>query len=156
MRKVPSGKASSAIVPWSFFSPLPVKPEPWKTNDRPRPRRTVGRLDGWTVDAALSAASNTSSEPTLSVSFWPVAVVSPTRNIHLRRRSTLDIPSRSATCSTISSAANSDWGAPKPRNAPLGGVFVATARAWMGTLGQEYGPAAWIVARDHTAGVSGP
>src|SRR5258706_5175498 len=42
----------------------------------------------------------------------------------------------------------SDWSsdvcssdlAPKPRNAPFGGVFVATARARMRTLGQEYGP----------------
>ena len=32
-------------------------------------------------------------------------------------------------------------GAPKPRNAPFGGVFVATARARMRTFGQRYGPA---------------
>src|SRR6266550_7590212 len=114
----------------------------------------VGWADGRIGGAALSAASKASSEPTLSDSTCPVAVVSPKRNIHSRLRSTLDLPSRSATCSTINSAANSDWGAPKPRNAPFGGVFVATARARIRTLGQEYAPAAWIAARDSTTGVS--
>src|SRR5881396_2522199 len=109
-----------------------------------------GRLGG----TARRAVSSTNSALTLSVSFWPVAVVSPRRNIHLRRRSTLDIPRRSATCSTISSAAKSDCGAPKPRKAPFGGVFVATARARMRTLGQAYAPAAWIAARDSTTGVN--
>ena len=41
-------------------------------------------------------------------------------------------------------------GAPKPRNAPCGGQFVATAVLRMRTLGQEYGPAACIVPRDRT------
>ncbi len=51
-----------------------------------------------------------------------------------------------------SSAANSDWGAPKPRKAPLGGVFVSAALARIRTFGQAYGPPAWIPPRDRTTG----
>ena len=43
-------------------------------------------------------------------------------------------------------------GAPKPRNAPLGGVLVMAARARTRTLGQRYGPVAWIPPRDTTTG----
>src|SRR5258707_254894 len=42
IRNVPSARASNPIVPWSFFSPLPVKPEPWNPSDNPRRRRTGG------------------------------------------------------------------------------------------------------------------
>ncbi len=52
------------------------------------------------------------------------------------------------------SAANSVCGAPNPRNAPLGGVFVRVARARIRTFGQRYGPPAWIAPRDRTTGVS--
>ena len=41
----------------------------------------------------------------------------------------------SATRLSWVSAANSDWGAPKPRKAPLGGVLVATARERILTFG---------------------
>jgi hypothetical protein len=51
------------------------------------------------------------------------------------------------------SAANSVWGAPNPRKAPLGGVLVRAARARMRTLGQRYGPPAWIAPRLRTTGV---
>ena len=64
------------------------------------------------------------------------------------------MPSASARRSTWISAANSTCGAPKPRNAPLGGVFVRVARARMRTFGQRYGPPAWIAPRDSTTGVS--
>ena len=46
------------------------------------------------------------------------------------------------------------WGAPKPRNAPCGGTFVATARPRMRTWSHRYGPAAWIVPRESTTGDS--
>src|SRR5216683_342268 len=72
---IPFAKPSTATVPLSFFSPLPVKPEPWNTRERPRPRRTDGRSDGLTAGAALRTASSTRSLPTLSVSSCPVAVV---------------------------------------------------------------------------------
>ncbi len=52
------------------------------------------------------------------------------------------------------SAANSTCGAPKPRNAPLGGVFVRVARARMRTFGQRYGPPEWRAPRLRTTGVS--
>jgi hypothetical protein len=52
------------------------------------------------------------------------------------------------------SAANWDCGAPNPRNAPLGGVFVIAARARIRTLGQAYGPPAWMAPRDRTTGDS--
>ena len=45
-------------------------------------------------------------------------------------------PSASAIRSTCISAANSIWGAPNPRKAPFGGVFVAIARARIRTFGQ--------------------
>ena len=51
------------------------------------------------------------------------------------------MPSASAMRLTCISAANSVCGAPKPRKAPLGGVFVATARPRMRTLGHVVGPA---------------
>ena len=52
------------------------------------------------------------------------------------------------------SAANSVCGAPNPRNAPLGGVFVRVAFARMRTFGQRYGPPACSAPRDSTTGVS--
>jgi hypothetical protein len=52
------------------------------------------------------------------------------------------------------SSANSVCGAPKPRNAPLGGVLVATARATMRAAGQRYGPPAWMAPRESTTGES--
>ncbi len=39
--------------------------------------------------------------------------------------------------SQCSSAANSVWGAPNPRKAPLGGVFVATMHARTRTFGHS-------------------
>jgi hypothetical protein len=45
-------------------------------------------------------------------------------------------------------------GAPKPRNAPFGGVFVATACASIETCSQRYAPAAWRAPRERTTGVS--
>src|SRR5205814_10089757 len=38
--------------------------------------------------------------------------------------------------------------------APCGGMFVATARLFIRTLGQKYGPAAWMVPRESTTGDS--
>ena len=64
------------------------------------------------------------------------------------------MPSASATRFTCISAANSVWGAPKPRNAPFGGVLVATTREWMRTFGHRYGPPAWSVPRERTTGLS--
>ncbi len=52
------------------------------------------------------------------------------------------MPSCSAIRLRWVSAANSVCGAPKPRNAPLGGVFVLVALARIRTFGQRYGPAA--------------
>ena len=52
------------------------------------------------------------------------------------------------------STANAACGAPKPRKAPLGGVFVATARDRMRTFGQRYGPPAWRAPRESTTGLS--
>ena len=52
------------------------------------------------------------------------------------------------------STANCVCGAPKPRNAPLGGVWVIIARPRMRTWSQRYGPVAWITPRDSTTGLS--
>ena len=64
------------------------------------------------------------------------------------------MPSASAIRSRWVSAANSACGAPKPRKAPLGGVFVMAARARIRTFGQAYGPPAWMPPRDRTTGDS--
>jgi hypothetical protein len=66
-----------------------------------------------------------------------VGVVSPSRYAFARRSASGSIPIASAIRSMWHSIANWVCGAPKPRNAPLGGVLVATARAWMRTLGQR-------------------
>jgi hypothetical protein len=63
------------------------------------------------------------------------------------------VPRASAIRLTCISAANSVWGAPKPRKAPFGGVFVATAREVIRTFGHEYGPPEWSVPRDRTTGL---
>ncbi len=64
------------------------------------------------------------------------------------------MPSASAIRLRCVSAANSTCGAPKPRKAPFGGVFVRVARARILTFGQRYGPPAWSAPRDRTTGVS--
>ena len=71
-----------------------------------------------------------------------------------RRISSGLIPSVSASRLRCVSAANWTCGAPNPRKAPFGGVFVRVARAEMRTFGQRYGPPAWIAPRDRTTGVS--
>jgi hypothetical protein len=53
-----------------------------------------------------------------------------------------EIASSSAMRFICISAANSVCGAPKPRNAPFGGVLVRVARPRIRTLGQRYGPPA--------------
>ena len=50
------------------------------------------------------------------------------------------MPSASAMRSMCTSAANSVCGAPNPRNAPFGGVFVMTTRPLTRTWSQRYGP----------------
>ncbi len=62
------------------------------------------------------------------------------------------MPRASATRSRCVSAANSDCGAPNPRKAPLGGVLVMAERARIRTLGQAYGPPAWMPPRERTTG----
>ena len=60
------------------------------------------------------------------------------------------MPSASAMRSMCTSTANCVCGAPKPRNAPLGGVLVIIARPRMRTWSQRYGPVAWMhAARQH-------
>ena len=65
---------------------------------------------------------------------------------------------RARACSAIRlswvSAANSVCGAPKPRNAPFGGVLVRRRPGRMRTFGQRYGPPAWSAPRLSTTGVS--
>ena len=64
------------------------------------------------------------------------------------------MPSASAIRLTCISAANSVCGAPKPRNAPFGGVLVTIARPRMRTLGHRYGPPACRTPRESTTGLS--
>ncbi len=80
----------------------------------------------------------------------PTASVSPSLTKLRRRNSSGARPSALATWSIWRSSAKMLCGAPKPRKAPCGGKFVATALLRMRTLGQKYGPAAWMVPRDST------
>ena len=107
----------------------------------------------------LKSVRFTASRSTLSAlvsrpSTWPVAVVSPGRSALISRSFTGSIPRRSATRSIWTSAANCVCGAPKPRNAPFGGVFVITTRPFTRTLSQRYGPLAWMTPRLSTTELS--
>src|SRR3990167_6320979 len=67
-----------------------------------------------------------SSAPTDSRRICPVAVVDPSLKILRCRNVSESIFNASAIFSQCSSTANKVCGAPKPRNAPLGGVCVMT------------------------------
>ncbi len=122
-----------------FSSPEPVNPAPCQPSARPIPRATRApaglaarsaavRARARSNSDASAARSSTSSPAASAPRTWLVAVTPPGRYTLRRRSSSGDIPSASAARLTCISAANSACGAPKPRNAPLGGVLVATAR----------------------------
>ena len=155
----PSVVSSIPAALASRVSPPPVNPAPCQPSARPIPdatwpgpasRSVALRSRTCSNSEAATARSRTSSAPTLSRSSCPVAVTSPTRYAQRRRSSAGDTPSASAIRLTCVSAANSVCGAPKPRIAPLGRVFVAIARDRIRTFGQAYGPPAWIVPRERT------
>ena len=102
--------------------------------------------------AASAARSSTSSPATLWRSTCPVGVVSPSTYTFRRRISSGLSPTASASRFRWVSAANSVCGAPNPRNAPFGGVFVRVTRERIRTFGQRYGPPAWSAPRDSTTG----
>ena len=83
-----------------------------------------------------------------------MAIVDPRRTMLRRRTTSESSPSVAAIFSMCSSAAKSVCGAPNPRNAPFGGVWVATALARTRTFGQVYGPVACSAPRDSTTGDS--
>src|SRR3569832_1846299 len=85
----------------------------------------------------LSTTSRHSCAPTDSRMVCPVAVTEPSLIRFFFFSVRESIPRTSAIFSQWSSAAISVCGAPKPRNAPLGGVFVARTFDRTRTLGQE-------------------
>ena len=85
----------------------------------------------------MAQVSSAPRAPTLSRSVWPIGSVEPSRTALRRRISSGERPSGSASRSICISAANSVCGAPKPRKAPFGGVFVITTRERMRTFGQS-------------------
>ncbi len=86
---------------------------------------------------ASFAFSTQPATPTDSFSVCPVDVVSPTRRRFFSRSSSGSSPSVRAMRSRCRSIAQIVCGAPKPRNAPFGGVFVATASASIDTSSQR-------------------
>ena len=96
--------------------------------DAPRHDRARGRASRRSRSPP-SPSRRTPATPTDSFSVCPVAVVSPRRRRFFRRSSSGSIPSVRATRSMCRSIAQIVCGAPKPRKAPFGGVFVATASA---------------------------
>src|SRR5258706_10597527 len=78
---------------------------------------------------------------------------SPSRNAFLSRSATGSTPSAAASLSICDSYAKHDWTAPKPRIAPVGGLFVYAPTAWIRALGTRYGPAPKHAAFATTAGL---
>jgi hypothetical protein len=101
-----------------------------------------------------TAAARTAPAEQSSFITCPVGVVSPGCSTLISRSRSESIPICSAIRSMCTSAANCDCGAPNPRNAPLGGVFVITTRPRIRTWSHRYGPAACSSARERTTGLS--
>ena len=125
---------------------------------RPRPRRpfprVLGALPG-RIRSPRARAMTHSSTPTLSRSDLPVTVVEPTVIARARLKASGSSPSFAARRSMCRSIAQIVCGAPKPRNAPFGGVFVATAIPSMLRVLPAVGPGGVEdAARDRTSGVS--
>ena len=93
------------------------------------PRSSALPLVGaWLANPVRRTASrSTGSALVSSGSTWPVAVVSPGFIAFFARSVTGSMPSASAMRSMCTSTANCVCGAPNPRNAPFGGVFVRIA-----------------------------
>ena len=84
--------------------------------------RPVGSVGGGTgTDAQASITSRTGALP---CSTWPVGSTEPVRSAFRRRSSSGSIPSTAASLSIWASKANVTCGAPNPRIAPQGGLFV--------------------------------
>jgi len=135
--------SSSTFVP-IFDSPSPVKPEPWAKNARPTPYHVlapalpcVQRLSFWSNLERCSASLSTEGEPTLSVSTMPVGVVSPACRQFFSRNSCGAMPSAPAQRSICDSMPHVACGAPKPRNAPDGKVWVRPVSPLMWTFAQR-------------------
>ena len=99
------------------------------------PRKTPSPASRHFGFAALSAASrsqpNSAATSVKQVSCgqscsqtWPVAVASPFLSTFFRRKASGSIPMARAARSIIDSVANSVSAAPKPRVAPVKGLFV--------------------------------
>jgi hypothetical protein len=126
--------SSSAASDASITSPPPVNPAPWKKSESPIPRRVPAQARRLRAKSVLRTASrNTARALQSRPSFCPVAVVSPGRSAFLSRSRTGSMRSCSAIRSMWASIANCVWGAPNPRKAPFGGVFVWTTRPFTST-----------------------
>ena len=158
----PDGPRNMSIAtrPFSLRSPEPVKPAPCRKTLAPMPRALRGaeppgaarRSSAETGRAgapgpsaarflshplAFLASSTQRWTPTDSFRNWPVGVVSPTRRRFFSRSSSGSADSSRAIRSMCRSIAQIVCGAPKPRKAPFGGVFVATATASIATCSQR-------------------
>jgi hypothetical protein len=137
-----------------------VKPAPWRNTLAPMPRAfrdaeppgagrrriaDTGRAAAagpsvarfLSQPLALLASSTHRWTPTDSFRNWPVGVVSPTRRRFFSRRASGSADNSRAMRSMCLSIAQIVCGAPKPRKAPFGGVFVATATASIATCSQR-------------------
>ena len=131
--RAPCAVSASDAFEASFTSPLPVKPEPWKNSDE-----ADAAVGARRSAVALAAVSRCASPPSRSTCERAAVVaerlagrgrVAGPERVRSRGAAPDRCPSASAMRSMCTSTANCVCGAPKPRNAPLGGVFVIIARA---------------------------
>src|SRR5258708_14197113 len=84
---------------------------------------------------------------------WLVMISAPSARALFIRSATGSIPSFAASLSSWASYAKHVWTAPKPRIAPVGGLFVYAPTLQTSAFGTRYGPAAKHAAFAITAGL---
>ena len=125
-------------------SPSPVKAAPCAKKETPMPYQLFApgfpRLHCFHCSPnrqRSSDFSSTAGEPTLHFSTWPVGVVSPWTRQFFNRNSCGVMPAAAARASMWLSSPQMACGAPKPRNAPEGTVFVRATRPLTKTWSQR-------------------
>ncbi len=133
--RAPVAVSSSDAFDASLTSPLPVKPEPWKNSDRPMPRPVPRHCPPLLAEARPPhrLAQHRQGAGVRAEALTGRGRVAGRERIASRASCTGSRPSASAMRSMCASTANCVCGAPKPRNAPLGGVWVIIARPRMRT-----------------------
>ena len=136
--RTPVAVSSTVAREASLSSPLPVNPEPcqYSASPIPRPAARVRLSLPPEARAPHRGAQDLERAAVLAQTLAGGGGVAGRSRLRSRSR-TGSRPSASAMRSMWTSTANWVCGAPKPRNAPLGGVLVNIARAAIRTLSQR-------------------